>query len=158
MGNEISSCPSTIEKGGHKMKAFYLFVIISMLLTSTALADTVTVLDMPAGIYDAVHAKFAVNRHNGKAYVKVFLMDESSYSECWGNQSALQGISSDKCRVFTKRVAVPGLAYDPSLKANLFSGGKVEQDALVSDVYYKNIDDGVSTNSVKHVRVRLQTP
>ena len=141
-----------------KMKTIQYIIILSILFVSAASADSVTVFETPAGIYDAVHAKFSVNRDTGKAYVKVFLLDESSYSECWGNQSALQGISSDKCRVFTKSVVIPGLAYDPNLKANVFSGGKVEQDALVSDVYYKNIDDGVSTNSVKHVRVRLQTP
>ena len=140
------------------MKAVYILVIISMLFTSAAFADTVTVLDMPAGIYDAVHAKFAVDQRTGKTYIKVFLMDESSYSECWGNQKAMQGISSDKCRVFTKRVAPEGLAYNEDLKANEFLGGKVEQEALVSDVYYKNVDDGVSTNSVKHVRVRLEKP
>lgn len=140
------------------MKIIQYIVILSMLFVSAASADSITVFETPAGIYDAVHAKFAVNRHTGKAYVKVFLMDESAYRECWGNQSALQGISSDTCRVFTKSVAIPGLSYDSNLQANLFSGDKVEQDALVSDVYYKNIDDGVRTNSVKHVRVRLQTP
>jgi hypothetical protein len=140
------------------MKIVQYIVILSVLFASAASADSVTVFETPAGIYDAVHAKFAVNRHTGKAYVKVFLMDENSYRECWGNQSALQGISSDKCRVITKSVPIPGLVYDPNLKAHLFLEGKVEQDALVSDVYYKNIDDGVSTNSVKHLRVRLQTP
>ena len=140
------------------MKAIPFVVIISMLFASAAFADTVTVLDMPAGIYDAVHAKFAVDQQTGKAYVKVFLMDERSFDECWGNQAAMQGITSDKCRVSTKRVALPGLAYDTNLKANAFMGGKVEHDALVSDVYYKNIDDGVSNNAVKHVRVRLEKP
>jgi hypothetical protein len=149
---------ATIEKRGGKMKIVQYIVMFSMLFASAASADSVTVFEAPAGIYDAVHAKFAVNRHTGKAYVKVFLMDESSYRECWGNQSALQGISSDKCRVFTKSVPIPGLAYDQNLKAHLFKDGKVEPDDLVSDVYHKNIDDGVSTNSVKHLRVRLQTP
>ncbi len=140
------------------MKMIQFMVIISMLFASAAFADTVTVLDMPAGIYDAVHAKFAVDQQTGNAYVKVFLMDESSYGECWGNQAAMQGISSDKCRVRTKRVALSGLTYNTNLKANAFLGGKVEQDALVSDVYYKKVDDGVGINSVKHVRVRLETP
>lgn len=140
------------------MKIIPFVVIISMLFASAAYADTVTVLDMPAGIYDAVHAKFAVDQQTGKAYVKVFLMDESSYGECWGNQAAMQGISSDKCLVRTKRIALSGLTYNTNLKANAFMGGKVEQDALISDVYYKKVDDGVSINSVKHVRVRLETP
>ncbi len=140
------------------MKMIQCIVIISMLFASAAFADTVTVLDMPAGIYDAVHAKFAVDRQTGNAYVRVFLMDESAYGECWGNQAAMQGISSDKCRVRIKRVALSGLAYDENLKANAFLGGKVDQDALVSDVYYENVDDGVSINSVKHVRVRLEAP
>ncbi len=137
------------------MKTVLYIAIISMLFTSTAFADAITVLEMPAGIYDAAHAKFAVDQNSGKAYVKVFLMDENSYGECWGNQAAMQGISSDECRVHTKRVAVPGLAYDPSLKANTFSGGTVTQNALVSDVFYKDVDDGISTNSVKHVRVSI---
>jgi hypothetical protein len=140
------------------MKIIQYIVMLSMLFVSAASADKVTVFETPAGVYDAVHAEFSVNQHTGKAFIKVFLLDESAYSECRGNQSALQGISSDECRVFTKSVAVSGLAYDPNLKANVFSGGKVEPDALVSDVYYKNIEDGVSINSVKHVRVRLQTP
>ena len=140
------------------MKAVYIFVIMSMLFNPAAFADTVTVLDMPAGIYDAVHAKFAVDQHTGKAYVKVFLMDESAYGECWGNQAAMQGISSDECRVFTKRVALQDLDDNEDLKANAFLGGKVAQEVLVSDVHYKNVDDGVSINSVKHVRVRLDKP
>lgn len=140
------------------MKIIQFMAIISMVCASVAFADTVTVLDMPAGTYDAVHAKFAVDRQTGNAYVKVFLMDESTYGECWGNQAAMQGISSDKCRVRTKRVALSGLTYNPDLKANAFHGGKVEQDALMSDVYYKKVDDGVGINTVKHVRVRLETP
>lgn len=140
------------------MKIIQFMVIISMLFTSAALADTVTVLDIPAGFYDAVYAKFDVDQQTGKAYVKVFLMDESSYGECWANQAAMQGITSDKCRVYTKRVALSGLTYNTTLKANAFFGGKVEQDALVSDVYYKKVDDGLSINSVKHVRVRLEKP
>lgn len=140
------------------MKIIQFMVIVSMLFTSAAFADTVTVLDMPAGIYDAVHAKFAVDQQTGNAYVKVFLMDENSYGECWGNQAAMQGISSDKCRVQTKRVALSGLTYDTNLKTNAFMGGKVEQDTLVSDVYYKKVDDGVGINSVKYVRVRFEKP
>jgi hypothetical protein len=140
------------------MKIIQFIVIISILSMAAASADSVTVYDTPAGIYDAVHAKFAVNQHTGKAHLKVLLMDESAYRECWGNQSALQGISSDQCRVIVKRVAIQGLTYDPNLNANLFFGDKVGQDALISDVYYKNIDDGVRINSVKHVRVRIETP
>jgi hypothetical protein len=140
------------------MKIFKLALIISMVFTSATFADTVTVLETPAGIYDAVHAKFAIDKHTGKAYVRVFLMDENAYGDCWANQAAMLGISSDTCRVITKRVALPGLAYNKNLKANAFFGGKVEQDALISDVYYKEVDDGLSINMVKHVRVRLEKP
>lgn len=139
------------------MKIVQYIVIISMLFASAAVADTVTVFNAPAGIYDNLHAKFAVDPKSGRAYVKVFLMDESSYRQCWGNQAAMQGITTDNCRVSTRKVALPGLAYDENLKANAFRGGKVDQNALVSDVYYKDIDDGTRINSVKHVRVRLQT-
>ena len=140
------------------MKLLKFVLIISMIFTSAAFADTVTVLETPAGIYDAVHAKFAIDENTGKAYIKVFLMDENAYSDCWGNQAAMQGISSDTCRVVTKRVAFAGLANNDDLKANAFFSGKVEQDALVSDVYYKDVDDGVSINTVKHVRVRIEKP
>lgn len=140
------------------MKILKLALIISILFTSAAFADTVTVLETPAGIYDEVHAKFAVDKNTGKAYVKVFLMDENAYSDCWGNQAAMQGISSNTCRVVTKRVALPGLAYNTNMKANAFFGGKVDQDALISDVYYKDVDDGVSVDTVKHIRIRLEKP
>lgn len=66
------------------MKIIRLLVIISILFASAAIADTVTVLDIPAGIYDTLHAKLAVDQNTSRAFVKVFLMDESSYSECWG--------------------------------------------------------------------------
>lgn len=140
------------------MRTIQFIVIITMLFTSAAIADTVTVLDMPAGIYDALHAKLAVDQNTGRAYVKVILMDESSYSECWGNQAAMQGIGADNCRVSIQRVAVPGLAYDTNQKAITSEGGTVDSNALISDVHYADIDDGVSINSVKHVRVRLQKP
>jgi hypothetical protein len=140
------------------MKTIQFIVIISMLFSSAAMADTVTVLDTPAGIYDAVHAKLAVDQNTSRAYVKAILMDESAYHECWGNQAAMQGIGSDSCRVSIQRIAVPGLAYDANRKAVTFEGGEVNDASLISDVYYRDIDDGVSINSVKHVRVKLQKP
>jgi hypothetical protein len=63
------------------MRTIPFIVIISLLFASAAIADTVTVLDQPAGIYDALHAKLAVDQNTGRAYVKVILMDESSYGE-----------------------------------------------------------------------------
>lgn len=44
-----------------------------MILTSAVFADTVTVLETPAGIYVAVPAKLAVDENTGEAYIKVFL-------------------------------------------------------------------------------------
>jgi hypothetical protein len=140
------------------MKIIQIVLIISMLFSSAAFADIVTVVDTPAGIYDAVHAKFDVDKHTGDAFVRVFMMDESSHRDCWGNQAAMQGISSDACRVITKRFALPGLAYDANLKTNALFGGEVSQDDLVSEVYYKDVDDGVGLNTVKHIRVTLEKP
>jgi hypothetical protein len=140
------------------MKIIQFILIISITFTSAAVADTVTVVDTPAGIYDAVHARFDIDKPTGKAFVRVFLMDESDYRACWGNQSAKQGISSDACRVITKRFALPGLAYNTNLKANTFLDGKVGQKDLVSEVYYKTVDDGVGLNRVKYIRVTLKKP
>jgi hypothetical protein len=140
------------------MRTIPFIVIISLLFASAAIADTITVLDQPAGIYDALHAKLAVDQNTGRAYVKVILMDESSYSECWGNQSAMQGIGSDNCRVSIQRVAVPGPAYDANKETIIFEEGIVDDNALVSDMHYADLDDGVSINTVKHVRVQLQKP
>lgn len=139
------------------MKTIQLVVIIvSMIFASAAIADTVTVLDTPAGIYDTLHAKLAVDQNTNRAFVKVFFMDESSYSQCWGNQAARQGISADNCRVKTNRVQVPGLAYDAANQTVTYNGAAITQNALETDVHYSDVDDGASINSVKYVRVRLQ--
>lgn len=138
------------------MKIIQYFVIISMLFASAAIADTVIVLDTPAGIYDTLHARLAVDQNTDRAFIKVFLMDESSYSECWGNQSARQGISADNCRVKTRRVQVPGLSYDKANQTVTYNGAVIDQDALETYVHYSNVDDGTSINSIKHVRVGLQ--
>ncbi|MGD8835603.1 MAG: hypothetical protein PVI54_12490 [Desulfobacteraceae bacterium] len=138
------------------MKLIQFLVVISVLFVSTAIADTVTVMDTPAGIYDTLHAKFAVDQKSDRAFVRVFLMDESSYRECWENLSAKQGISTDDCRVKTHRVQVPGLAYDDANQTVTYNGAAITQDALETDVHYANVDDGTRINSVKHVRVRLQ--
>jgi hypothetical protein len=140
------------------MKTIPFIAIISLLFASAAVADTITVLDQPAGIYEALHAKLAVDHNTGRAYVKVILMDEASYSECWGNQAAMQGIGSDNCRISIQRVAVPGLAYDANKKVITFEDGIVDNNALISDMHYAHIDDGVSINSVKYFRVQLQKP
>lgn len=140
------------------MKIFQIIIIISMVIASAAFADTITGVDKPAGIYDAVQAKFDIDKHTGKAFVRVFLMDENSYRDCWGNRAAMQGISSDACRVVTQRVALPGLAYNTYLKANSFLGSKVAQDDLVSEVYYKDVNDGVGMRTIKHIRVTIEKP
>jgi hypothetical protein len=70
----------------------------------------------------------------------------------------MQGIGSDKCRVSIQRVAVPGLAYDAGKKTITFEDGIVDDNALISDMHYAQIDDGVSINTVKHARVQLQKP
>lgn len=140
------------------MRIIQFVVIISMLFASAAVADTVAVFDSPAGLYDNLHAEFAVDRNTGRAYIKVFLMEESSYNQCWANQAAMQGISSDDCRVHTQRIKVPSLAYSDANHNFTFKGKTVSQDSLRTDVYYANIDDGISINSVKYVRVQLQTP
>lgn len=140
------------------MRIIPFIAIISLLFASAAVADTITVLDKPAGIYDALHAKLTVDQDSGRAYVKVILMDETSYGECWGNQAAMQGISSDRCRVSIQRVALPRLAYDADKKAVTFEDTIVDSSALISDVHYTDIDDGVRTNKAKHVRVQLQKP
>jgi hypothetical protein len=145
-------------KGEHIMKIIKLALIISMLFSSAAFADTVTVFETPAGIYDAVHAKFAIEQNTGKAYVKIFLMDENTYRDCWGNQAAMQGISSDNCRVVIKRVALTEIADKNKMNANAIFSGKKEQNALISDMFYKDVDDGVRINTVKYVRVRLEKP
>lgn len=140
------------------MKFIQFIIIISMLFTTAAIADTVPVLETPAGIYDALHAKLAVDHDTGRAYVKVILMDESAYKECWGNQAAMQGIGADNCRVSIQRLAVPGLSYNADQNAITFQGSKVDNDAVIFGIHYKDIDDGVSINAIKHVSVQLEKP
>lgn len=139
------------------MRIIQFVVIISMLFASAAVADTVTVFDNPAGLYDNLYAQFAVDRDTGRAYIEVFLMEESSYKQCWANQAAMQGISSDNCRVHTRRIKVPSLAYNDANQKFTFKGKTVGQDALKTDIHYADIDDGISINSVKYARVQLQT-
>jgi hypothetical protein len=133
-------------------------VIILVLFASTAVADTVTVFDRPAGIFDDLHAQFAIERDTGRAYIEVFLMEENSYDQCWANQAAMQGISSDGCRVHTRRIKVPSLAYNDANHKFTFKGETVGQDALKTDIHYAEIDNGISIDSVKYVRVQVQTP
>lgn len=139
------------------MKIVQLVAIFSVLFASAALADTVTVFDSPAGIYDALYAKLAVDQQSGRAYIKLFLMDERSHGQCWGNQAAMQGISTDNCRVHTQRISVPGLAYNDASQSVTYKGESVHQDSLKTDMHYAQVDDGTRVNSVKYARVRLQT-
>ena len=69
----------------------------------------------------------------------------------------MKGITSDKCRVSTKKIVLPGLDYDAGQKTFTSQGDKVDRDAVVTDMHYAEIDDGVSIDSVKHARVRLET-
>lgn len=147
------------KKGGLTMKFVPMIMIIfSMLFVSSAIADTMTVYNEPAGIYDAMHAKLAVEQQTGRAYIRVFLMDEGSYGQCYGNQAAMQGISSDNCRVKTLRVTVPGLLYNAAQKEFTLNGDVVRKDELKTDLHYTQIDDGTKFNSVKYARVTLEMP
>jgi hypothetical protein len=138
------------------MKLYALILTLSLTLVGTAFAETITVYNEPAGTHDTLHAKLALDRTTGRAYVRVFLVDESAYHECWGSQSVQQGMSTENCTVHVHKVALSGLAHDEAADAFTLEGAPVTQSALTADVHYVDIDDGVSINSVKHLRVRLE--
>jgi hypothetical protein len=140
------------------MKILTMILVLSVAFAATATADTITVLDAPAGIYDTLHAKLAVDRQTGRAYVRVFLVDESAFNACWGNQATLQGISTESCYVHIQKVVLPGLAHNAADDTFTFNGGVVSQQAVTTDLHHVDVDDGVSVNSIKHLRVILDAP
>lgn len=142
------------------MKIIQLTIIalLAMIFSSAAAADSLTVIDSQAGIRDALHARLAVDPPTNRAYVKVFLVDESFHDACLGNQGVMRGISNSVCQMETQEVIVPGLAYNDADKTFTYKGTHVDNKDLHTDVYYKDVDNGIRINKEKYLRVTLQTP
>jgi hypothetical protein len=136
-----------------------MITMMTLIFSSmTAAANSLTVFDSQAGFYDALHARLAVDTHTNQAYVKVFLVDESFYNACRGNQGVMRGISNSECRIKTQTVIVPGLAYDTADKTFTYEGNQVGNSDLRMDVYHKDVDNGIRINTKKYMRVTLQAP
>ena len=139
-----------------KTTQFILMMMITLIFASVASASSLTVFDSQAGIYNDLHARLAVNQATNRAYMQVFLVDEAFNNACRGDQGARLGISNDNCAIKTKDVIVPGLSYDKTQKIFTYNGNKVNNNDLITDAYYKDVDNGIRVNAVKHLRVTLQ--
>jgi len=120
------------------MKIIQLTIIalLTIIFSSAAAADSLTVIDSQAGIRDALYARLAVDSPSNRAYVKVFLVDESFYDACLGNQGVMRGISNSTCQMVTQEVIVPGLAYNDADKMFTYKGNHVDDNDLHTNVYY----------------------
>ncbi len=141
------------------MKIIQFLIIVMIMITASATrADSITILDTPAGVYDRVYARLAVAQSTGRAYVQVFLVEEAYYSACWGDQAVMRGIGNDECLINTRNVIVPGLAYNQAQNGFTYNGNPINEKNLLTDLYYQQVDTGIRMNSVRYVQVKLQIP
>ncbi len=137
---------------------FTFITLLTIILSSAAAANSLTVIDSQAGLHDTLHARLAVEPSTNRAYVKVFLVNESFHDACWGNQGVMRGISNRDCRIETQEVIVPGLSYNDTDKMFTYKGNRVGDNDLHTDVYYKDVDNGIRINTEKYLKVTLRTP